>query len=479
MNILDALAHPEIFAPAIRDPKTFEAWMAFLSALFALPMSSSQAEIYRQCSGRRTIPTTPFTEAWLVCGRRSGKSFMMALIAVYLAVFKTYDEFLTIGERGTVMVVSADRRQSRVIMRYARALLKLPVFEKLVARETAESFDLANHVTIEIHTASVKATRGYTLVAALCDEIAFWPQEDSVRPDFEILDAIRPSMATIPGAMLIAASSPYARRGALCDAFKRYFGRDDAGVFVWRAPTRTMNPTVPQRVIDEAYERDPASAAAEYGAEFRSDIESFISREVIDSCVVPTRFELPRVAGMRYLAFVDPSGGAADEMTLAIAHRENNIAVLDAIRSVRPPFSPDSVVADFAATLKSYGLFRVQGDRYGGEWPAERFRAHGIRYDPAPKPKSDLYREALPLLNAKRVELLDHQRLLTQLCGLERRTARGGRDSIDHGPGAHDDIANATAGALALAMSHSRRVIVPEGVLRMARAQSRQVRVSF
>ena len=38
---------------------------------------------------------------------------------------------------------------------------------------------------------------------------------------------------------------------------------------------------------------------------------------------------------------------------------------------------------------------------------------------------------------------------------LERRTARGGRDSIDHGPGAHDDIANAVAGALVLAAGES------------------------
>jgi hypothetical protein len=46
--------------------------------------------------------------------------------------------------------------------------------------------------------------------------------------------------------------------------------------------------------------------------------------------------------------------------------------------------------------------------------------------------------------------LLDHPRLVAQLCALERRTARGGRDSIDHPPGAHDDVANAAAGALVL-----------------------------
>jgi hypothetical protein len=44
--------------------------------------------------------------------------------------------------------------------------------------------------------------------------------------------------------------------------------------------------------------------------------------------------------------------------------------------------------------------------------------------------------------------LLDNRRLATQLLGLERRTARGGRDSIDHASGAHDDLANAAAGVL-------------------------------
>jgi hypothetical protein len=65
--------------------------------------------------------------------------------------------------------------------------------------------------------------------------------------------------------------------------------------------------------------------------------------------------------------------------------------------------------------------------------------------------KSDIYRDMLPLLNSRKCELLDNRRLISQLHGLERRTARGGRDSIDHSPGAHDDIANAVAGALVLA----------------------------
>ncbi len=124
--------------------------------------------------------------------------------------------------------------------------------------------------------------------------------------------------------------------------------------------------------------------------------------------------------------------------------------VLDAVRERKPPFKPDAVVDEFATLLKAYRVGTVQGDRYAGEWPRERFRKTGIGYQPADKPKSDLYRDLLPALNSNQIELLDHPRLITQVCALERRTARGGRDSIDPAPGAHDDLANVLAGVAAL-----------------------------
>jgi hypothetical protein len=319
---------------------------------------------------------------------------------------------------------------------------------KLITREDRETVDLGNSVTIEVGTASFKSVRGYTIVAALCDEMAFWPTDDSAQPDYEILDALRPGMATIPNAMLLCASSPYARRGALWDAHRRHFGNDGDPTLVWQADTRTMNPTVPQRVIDEATERDPASAAAEYGAQFRTDVESFVNREAVEACVTLGVRERAPVSGFTYSAFVDPSGGSADSMSLAIGHRQDDVIVIDAVRERRPPFNPEGVVLEFSTVLKSYGISDVTGDRYAGEWPRERFREHGIAYETADKPKSDLYRDLLPAINSRMVDLLEDDRLFAQIVGLERRTARGGRDSIDHAPGAHDDVANAVAGVV-------------------------------
>ena len=94
--------------------------------------------------------------------------------------------------------------------------------------------------------------------------------------------AARPSMATMPGAMLLAASSPYSRRGALWDAYKRYYGKPGP-YLVWKASTITMNPTVAQEIIDRALEEDAPSAEAEYLAEFRRDIEAFLSAEAIEA----------------------------------------------------------------------------------------------------------------------------------------------------------------------------------------------------
>jgi hypothetical protein len=324
------------------------------------------------------------------------------------------------------------------------------MLSRLVANDTAESIELTNHVVIEVHTASFRSVRGYSLLAVLCDEIAFWRSDESTNPDTEIISAVRPGLATIPTSLLLCISSPYARRGALFNAYSKHFGKDSS-VLVWQADSKSMNPSLSDDVIAQAYEDDEASASAEYGAQFRRDIETYISREVVSAVTPPGRHELAPLEDVRYFAFVDPSGGSADSFTMAIAHNDKSKAVLDCIREAKPPFSPDAVVQEFCEVLKTYRVSTVKGDRYAGEWPKERFRAHGVEYQTSEKTKSEIYLNTLPKLNSGLVELLDDARLNSQLLALERRTSRGGRDSVDHGPNGHDDVVNAVAGALMMA----------------------------
>jgi hypothetical protein len=442
-----------LFLPFFKGP-SWDSWRAFLGAIFALPVPEASADIVRRCTGRESLPVKPAREAWMVVGRRGGKSRIAAFLAIYMACFRRYT--LAGGERGIVQIVAADRKQAKVILRYVLALIEgVPMLATMVENSTQERIDLANGISVVVHTASFKSVRGYTVVGAVLDEIAFWPTDDAANPDHEIVAALRPAMATIPEALLLCLSSPYARRGELWRAYDGHFGRDGDPVLVWQADTRTMNPSVPQEFIDAEYTRDPVSASAEYGAKFRTDVESFVSRELVKACVMPGRLALPPEPGFRYVASWDQAGGAGqDSATGAIAHRAaDGRVVLDALFEHRPPFSPTAVIGEFAALMAQYSVRTVSGDRWAGLFPSDAFARHRIVYEPCGLSKSQIYAELLPLLSSGRVDLLDNERLIGQLLGLERRTARGGRDSYDHqpGPSHHDDLINAAAIAIFLA----------------------------
>jgi hypothetical protein len=86
-----------------------------------------------------------------------------------------------------------------------------------------------------------------------------------------------------------------------------------------------MNPGVDKRIVEEAYENDPESAKAEFGGEFRTDLADFVTRETVDAVTMWDRSELPPEPGVAYSAFVDPSGGVSDSLTLAIGHLGHNL----------------------------------------------------------------------------------------------------------------------------------------------------------
>jgi hypothetical protein len=203
----------------------------------------------------------------------------------------------------------------------------------------------------------------------------------------------------------------------------------------------------------QAFLDDPQWAASEYGAAFRGDLEAFVSLETLNRCTDGVGERLPERM-QSYVAFVDPSGGSNDSMTLAISHVEGKLVVLDKIVEVIPPFVPSAAVEQFADVLRHYQVFTVHGDRYAGEWPRDQFLKRDISYEISERNKSDIYRDFLPLLNSRAVALIDHRRMRQQFVALERRITRGGRDSIDHppGPNHHDDIANCVAGSCLAAL---------------------------
>uniref|UniRef100_UPI003420760B terminase large subunit domain-containing protein n=1 Tax=Marivita sp. TaxID=2003365 RepID=UPI003420760B len=273
-SILQAMTDPALFGGTFGGD-SFAAWRALLGRFYGLPIDDSGAELVEAVTQRQTAPHSDFRELWVAIGRRGGKSHVAALVAAFEAAFQDHRDKLAPGEFATVFLIAADRAQARTLLRYVRGIFENPMLKAMIARETTAGLELTNRSAIEVATASHRAVRGYTVAAVICDEIAFW-HADGASPDAEIIAALRPSMATLDG-RLIAISSPYARRGILWDTYRRHFAQDSDRVLVAQAASRFMNPTLPQRVVEDAMAEDAPRASAEYLAQFRTDIASLLN----------------------------------------------------------------------------------------------------------------------------------------------------------------------------------------------------------
>jgi hypothetical protein len=447
----EALTDPLLLGKALPG----DSWLPHRTLLIAAhgeELTDEERAVFTKFTGREREPLEPVDEFAGIAGRRSGKTRMAATEVAYVGGCCEHEHYLASGERAVIPILASTMLQATRAFNHLRGVMEeSATLSRLIDGEpTAETFKLKNRVDIETRPANFRSIRGITSPLAVCDEVAFWMIEGTTNPDKEILEAIRPAFDTTGGRLWII-SSPYAKRGELYDMYRRDFGPNgDPLVLVAKGRSRDWNPKLDPRREERAYRRDPARAASEYGGEFRNDVQGYVAREIVEDCVAKGVHERPYQPGRTYVAFVDVSGGSSDAMTLAVAHSEGERCVIDLIRERTPPFSPASVAEDFCAELKRYEINRVSGDRYGAEWTAEQFRKNQIEYLKAEHPKSDLYRDLLPALNSGAVELLDHERLVEQLCLLERRVARGGKDSIDHPPHGHDDVANVVAGVTSL-----------------------------
>jgi len=455
ISIIDAVQDKRLLGHYFKDLLSWSVWLTVLKVIFGLFFTAKDWSNFRKVAGERGLPSH-LRELWVVGARRLGKTTILAAVASFLAVFKNWSAHLSPGERGHIVAIAVDRKQAGELFQRIKHTFTLPFFRHLVERETQDELWLKNGIVIAVKTADFRSIRGLTIVAALLDEAAFFRVEGR-NPFQELLTALRPGMATIPDSLLIVVSSPYMKAGPLWATYQKCYGKNDPHVLVVQGSTEVFNPTLDKDFIRRQIEADPEAGKAEWLGHFRDDLEQFIDGRMLEAVTIPGRSELPPVQGVRYFLFADPSGGKVDSFTAAVAHVEKTIVVLDAVREWRPPFKPLEVVKQIASLAGTYGCGSVVSDKYSGEWMSQAVRDVGLRHEASMLNRSELYLEILPMITGQRIELLDHPKMMAQFRGLERRTRSGGHDMVDHGPGAHDDIANSVAGACYLAGKGRRR----------------------
>jgi hypothetical protein len=313
------------------------------------------------------------------------------------------------------------------------------------------------------------------LLAVCFDELSFWPTDELMAlPDVEAFRAVMPALVA-SGGLFCAISSPYRRVGLLATKHRDHFGKDDPDVLFLQGPTLTFNPTLDPALIDAARLADPASAVSEWDAGFRLDLQSYLDDATIDAAIDYGRpLELPPRHDLRYHAFTDASAGRHDSFTIAIVHKEKDGRIVaDVVRGRKAPFDPATVAAEYAALACEYRCGAVHGDAFAGEWTAGAFNKAGAPYRRSDLTRSEIYLEVLATWSRGLVSIPNHATLIRELRLLERRTARSGRDSVDHGSHGSDDYANALCGALLLASAGRGPLVISAEAMARARRPGR------
>ena len=456
ITVIDAIRDENIIGDTLSVAQE-----AALMAVYGLPLKGEHLRLADKMSNGAWRQGVETREAAFICGRRSGKSDKLAAnVAIYEAFFR--DHNLSPGETGIVLLLAQNMRQAKVVKGYIEGKInKSPVLRRHVLASRAQELELDNRITIAIHPASFRSIRGLSVVCCICDEIAFWWTEDNyANPDVEVVRAVRPAMATFAHGKLLMVSSPYTMTGVLWDTWQR---RDkDDSTLVWHAPTRLMNPTVPVSFLEKEQRRDPENYRREYEAEFTEAVSSFLPAEVIEQCIIEGRTELPPDTDTHnYVAAVD-AAFKGDAFTLCIAHNDHdrNMAVLDYLGgwqgSKQAPLKLGELMPQIKAICGRYRIYEVTGDQFGAEPLKDAFERHGLRYEEhtfTNQSKSDLYGTLRTRILDGTIELLDHQKSLRELWGLEIESLPGGGMRVGHArhTRAHDDYADAIALAVSKA----------------------------
>jgi hypothetical protein len=224
VSLREALVDPALLGNVLVG-ESWATWRSLLLASMGERLTADELAIFQRVTGRTLAPPSRVEETAFVVGRRGGKDRAASVLACYLAALVDWSPVLVRGERGLVLCIGPDQRQAKIQRDYIEGAFDAsPVMASLISGRTADSIELSNRVSVEVRAASFRRLRGVTCVAVIATEAAFWQtDEGSGNPDSEILNAVRPSLATTHGPLIII-TSPYARKGEVWDIYRRHYG---------------------------------------------------------------------------------------------------------------------------------------------------------------------------------------------------------------------------------------------------------------
>lgn len=409
----------------------------------------------------------------LICGRRSGKTLIAAIIAIYCSISNNWKTFLKKTPYATALILSHSREFSDEVLELIRTLIESsPILSMLINKDKKNTSSTMNlkipwillnsqiqysRVQIKVGAASSKTTRGVAACVILFDEIAFWNLDENMKEtDSKIVKAVRPSTKQFgEHAMLIKLSSPGIKQGVLYDEYKK----DRAGELpntyaVFKAPSWAMSPedVVPSSEFVEEFNLDPDSFDQEYRGNFADSLSFFITPEYIEMAVLKkVTFQAPEGDATKYTAAID-AAYKGDRFTFSVSAYANGRLrqyVSKAWEGTRQkPVSSFEVAEYIRNVCKQFGIDEVGADQYAFQPLREIFNTYGVvlkEYVFTPAFKKKIYFNLKKLIHSQQADLLDNEIQTRELKELIVEQGQSGNIKIGHPAGGTDDFADSLA----------------------------------
>lgn len=409
----------------------------------------------------------------LICGRRSGKTLISAVISIYCAISNNWKTFLKKTPFATVLIMSHSREFSDEVLEVIRTLIESShILSALINKDKKNTSSTMNlkipwiingnqiqysRVQIKVAAASSKTTRGVAACAILCDEIAYWQLDETMKEtDAKIMKAVRPAMKQFgEHGMLIKLSSPAIKRGVLYDEYKK----DRAGELpksyaVFKAPSWVMTPedVVPDNEFIEEYNLDPESFDVEYRGNFADSLSFFITPEYIDMSVLKkVAFMAPETENAKYTAAID-AAYKGDRFTFSVTAYVNGRLKQYMSKgwegTKTKPVSSFEVAEFIRNVCKQFNIDEVAADQYSFQPLKEIFNTYGVtlkEYVFTPAFKKKIYWNLKKLIHSQQADLLDNEIQTRELKELIVEQGQSGNIKIGHPAGGTDDFADSLA----------------------------------
>lgn len=446
-----------------------------------IPVMMTEVEIYEYLTDKKYDPSkiaeVKINKINLICGRRSGKTLLSAIISIYCAISTNWKPFLQKTPFATVLIMSHSREFSDEVLEVIKGLIEAsPILSRLInqdAKQTASAMNLLvpwvvnglieySRVQIKVGAASSKTTRGIAACAILCDEIAYWNLDESMKEtDVKIMKAVRPAMKQFgKHAMLIKLSSPGIKQGVLYNEYKMdREGKIPESYAVFKAPSWMMNTILPKEEFVEEWILDQDGFDTEYRSNFADSLSNFMSPELVDLSKQDGVKFLPPLdtKETKYFAAID-AAFKADRFTFTLVSvRENRVTqhvVMGWEGTRKNPVKAHTVAQYIKNIIKNFPVDHVAADQYAFQPLKEIFDQYGVElkeYTFTPTFKKKIYFNLKKLVHSQQVDLLDHEQQIKEIKELIVEQSATGTIRIGHPAGGHDDFADALAVAAFLA----------------------------